>query len=211
MSAVSKKGTGITRTWMSTRDMALVSLFAVLVGVGAMIRIHLPFSPVPLTLQTAMVLMAGLMLGARRGAMALVLYMIMGLLGLPVFAGPAGFQNVVMPSFGFIIGFIPAAWATGRICEIAAGRVVDVRRRPLFELVTRIVASTAGVVIYDVIGVLWLHMNINYVMGKSMTFYQSMAIGLFPFILTDLLKLVVVVLLITIISGRISSLNIFKQ
>jgi biotin transport system substrate-specific component len=188
--------------------MAIVALFAVLVGVGAQIRIYLPLSPVPMTLQTAMVLAAGLILGSRRAAISLFLYMILGLVGLPVFAGGGGPQNLLVPSFGFVAGFIPSSWVTGKICEAASRR--EQGRYFLPPFVARCAACLAGMFVYDVIGVIWLHMNLNLYLGKPVTFAQSLAAGLFPFILPDLLKLAAVVVIVTIVTNRVKSLDLFK-
>ena len=192
---------GVAAPLLTTRDMVFASLFAVLTGVGANIRI--PFPLVPLTLQTVFVLLAGLLLGSRRGALSMTLYMLLGLLGLPVFAGGGGFQTMLLPSFGFIVGFIPAAWAAGRIMEAAQSRADFETRGELFASICRFVACLAGVFVYDTIGVLWLYLNLNYVVGKSFTLYQTLGIGLFPFLLPDMIKLGVVVLLVTIVSNRI--------
>ncbi len=191
----------VSAPMLTTRDMVIASLFAVLTGVGANIRI--PFPMVPLTLQTVFVLLAGLVMGSKRGSLSMVLYMMLGLLGLPVFAGGGGFQTLLSPSFGFIVGFIPAAWITGRIVEHFQSEVTYQKRGELFASFCRFVACIAGVVVYDTIGVLWLYFNLNYVVGKSFTLYQTLGIGLFPFLLPDMIKLGVVVLLVSIISGRI--------
>src|SRR5512138_1804581 len=90
------------------RSALLVVLFADLTAVAA--RISLPLPPVPLTLQTAMVLLAGAFLGARAGMLAMLLYLAMGLAGLPVFAGGGGPAYVLAPSFGYLVGFLPGAW-----------------------------------------------------------------------------------------------------
>ncbi|MDL2263473.1 biotin transporter BioY [Synergistaceae bacterium OttesenSCG-928-I11] len=197
------------RRRISTRDMALIPLFSLLVGIGAMIRIPLPFSPVPLTLQTAMVFAAGLLLGSRRGALALLAYMVMGLLGLPVFTGGGGLHNLMLPSFGFIVGFIGTAWTAGRICELASGWVARQSRRGVAALAVRIVACLAGGAIYNVVGVLWLYMNVNYILGKAATFHQVLVMGLFPFLLPDLLKLAAVALVVSLIAERVKALDLF--
>lgn len=199
------------RGLLSTRDMALCSLFAILVGVGAMIRIPLPFSPMPVTLQTAMVFLAGTLLGARRASVAMAMYMAMGLVGLPVFTQGGGFHNLLVPSFGFIIGFIPASWAIGRICEAAGRRFGDARQRGLLALASRAIACLAGYAVYNAVGVLWLHMNINYIMGKSVTLYQSLMMGLVPFILPDMLKLAAAVVIVSLIVARVRSLDTFAS
>jgi biotin transport system substrate-specific component len=183
---------------LSTRDMAFCSLFAVLTGVGAHIRIPLPF--IPLTLQTLMVLLAGLLLGARRGAVSMAIYLAMGLLGLPVFTTGGGFQSVLSPSFGFIVGFIPAAWTVGRICEAARPSAQSARR----AAIARLSASVAGTIAYDVVGVAWLYFNLNYIAGKNVSLYQTLQAGLLPFVATDMIKLAAAVVIVSIASNRLS-------
>jgi biotin transport system substrate-specific component len=207
MTGVSGKNIRKDRSWLSTRDMALISLFALLVGVGAMIRIPLPFSPIPFTLQTAMVLAAGLLLGSRRGGIALAAYMTMGLLGLPVFVGGGGLHNVMLPSFGFVVGFIGAAWTTGRICEASSSWADSRARRGFAAAAVRSAACLVGIIVYDVVGVLWLYMNVNYVMGKAAAFSQVLVMGLFPFLLPDVLKLAAVVIIVSLLPERLKFLK----
>lgn len=95
----------------SIHRLVWISLMAALTAVGGMIAIPVgPISPVPITLQTMFVLLAGLILGPRGGAFAMVLYMTAGVLGLPVFAGgKAGLAVFLGPTGGFLLGFIPGA------------------------------------------------------------------------------------------------------
>src|SRR5208337_2009632 len=96
-------------------DAILISLFTALTAVGAFIRIPIPY--VPLTLQTLMVMFAGLILGSRRGALSQLLYLILGLLGLPIFAQGGGPAYVLQPSFGFLLGFVAGAYVIGKMVE----------------------------------------------------------------------------------------------
>ncbi len=89
--------------------LAQIAMFAALMVVGA--RISIPFAPVPLTFQTVIAVLSGLLLGAKKGVLAMLVYAFMGLVGLPVFSGGGGFFYVVKPSFGYII-----AMTGGRIC-----------------------------------------------------------------------------------------------
>lgn len=199
------------RAFLSTREMALCSLFAIITGVGAMIKIPLPFSPVPVTLQTAMVFFAGILLGARKASVSMAMYMVMGLIGLPVFTQGGGFHNLLVPSFGFVIGFIPAAWVIGRVCEVAGGRFANSEYKGLAAALLRGVACLAGYAVYNVAGVLWLHLNVNYVMGKSVTLHQSLMMGLVPFILPDMLKMAAVVIVASLVAARVRSLDTFAS
>src|SRR4030043_1751563 len=96
-------------------DLVMISLFAALTAVGAFIKIPIPH--VPLTLQTLMVMFAGLILGSRRGALSQLLYLVIGLLGIPIFAQGGGPGYVLQPSFGFLVGFIAGAFVIGKIVE----------------------------------------------------------------------------------------------
>lgn len=95
--------------------MVLCTMFAALLAAGAFIRIPTPFAP--LTLQSEFAIMAGLLLGRRRGAASAGLYMVLGLLGLPVFALGGGFGYVFQPTFGYIIGFVFGAYLVGLVVE----------------------------------------------------------------------------------------------
>lgn len=96
-----------------TRQMLLTALCAALIAVGAFIRIPVPV--VPFTLQTFFVTLAGLLLGARLGALSALLYVTLGLIGLPIFAGGGGPGYVLQPSFGYLIGFVLGAYVTGKL------------------------------------------------------------------------------------------------
>ena len=94
-------------------SLAQIAMFTALMVVGAFIRIPLP--AVPLTFQTVISVLAGLLLGAKRGAAAMAVYAFAGLVGLPVFASGGGFSYALQPSFGYILGFIAAAAVAGTI------------------------------------------------------------------------------------------------
>lgn len=102
-------------------DLALVVSGAALTAVAA--QISIPASPVPFTFQTLVVLLVGATLGSRRGALSMVLYALLGVVGLPVFAPLAdgshatGLQAVLGATFGFVIGFIAAAFVVGLLAE----------------------------------------------------------------------------------------------
>ncbi|MBU1291753.1 biotin transporter BioY, partial [bacterium] len=97
--------------------MTLVSLFAALTAVGAFISI--PIYPVPLTLQTLFTLLAGMTLGSVMGTSSQIIYVMLGVIGLPVFAGfKAGIGILFGPTGGFLFGFIICAFIVGKIMEL---------------------------------------------------------------------------------------------
>lgn len=96
---------------MTTKRLVRISYFTLLTVVGGLIKI--PAGPVSFTLQTLFVILAGFVLGARDGMFSQVAYMLIGLIGLPVFTGGGGFGYVFQPSFGYIVGFCFGAFASG--------------------------------------------------------------------------------------------------
>lgn len=100
----------------SLKGYVMSALFAALIIVGAYIKVPVP--PVPFTLQTLFVVLAGLTLGPKYGGLSVLVYMLLGLAGLPVFAGGSGgIGSVVMPTFGYIIGFAAGAVLSGMIAN----------------------------------------------------------------------------------------------
>ncbi|GAA3624098.1 biotin transporter BioY [Microbacterium awajiense] len=147
--------------------------------VALLAKVSFFIGPVPITGQTLGVIVVGAALGARRGAAALTTYMLVGLAGLPVFAGPvAGPAYVLLPSFGFILGFIPAAYVAGWFAE----RAWD--RKPWLAFVGFVAAS----VIPFLIGVPYVALILSTVMGQQITVASIMAAGVLPFIIPGLIK-----------------------
>ena len=166
-------------------DAALVVTGAAIVSVLA--QIEIPLWPVPITGQTLGVIVVGAALGAWRGAAALVTYMLAGLAGLPVFAGFTGTVLAVgKPSFGFIIGFIFAAFVAGWFAE----RAWD--RKPALAFVGFAAAS----VVPFVFGIPYLAVVLNVVMALELSAWQILEAGLFPFILGGLIKAGIAALII---------------
>jgi len=150
--------------------------FALLTWAGAKIQVRLPFTPVPGTLQTLPVLLAGALLGARAGAASQATYVLLGLSGLPVFALPgSGPLYLLGPTGGYLVGFVAAAYVTGLACRGAA--------RP--GLVGALLAFLAGGATLYLCGVAWLAVYL----GGDVT--QAVRTGLAPFALFDLAKIVI--------------------
>ena len=96
-----------------TKSMVLTAMFTALITAGAYIRIPVPVCP--FTLQFLFTTLAGIILGKNRGAAAAAMYVILGLAGLPVFAGGGGIGYVLQPTFGYLIGFIAGSYITGAV------------------------------------------------------------------------------------------------
>ncbi len=146
-----------------TRNIILCALFVSLIIVGAFIKIPIPV--VPFTLQFLFTMMAGLLLGGKRGAISVCIYIIMGLIGLPVFTEGGGIGYILKPSFGYIIGFAVASFVTG----VIANKVDNPSYKRL------LVANFIGLGIVYLFGMVYYYMISN--------FYLGTPIGLWPLFL----------------------------
>lgn len=168
---------------LSPREMILVSMFAALAAVGAMAFRWLgavgfvPFSIVPFV-----VVLAGCILGPRLGALSMFLYAVVGIVGVPVFeTAPFGTPAYLFkPTFGFIIGFIAAAYVTGRIVWGSASPGM-----------ARFLAGTlAGTAALYVVGLPYLYIILNFYLGGSYPVLEVLKIGFIPFVGWDIVKAV---------------------
>ncbi|MBQ7224060.1 MAG: biotin transporter BioY [Clostridia bacterium] len=100
---------------MNTRRLIRISLFTLLTIIGG--YIHIPVGYICFTFQTLFVMMSGLFLGAKDGAISQIAYLLLGLIGLPVFAHGGGFSYVFQPSFGYLIGFVFGATMAGALAK----------------------------------------------------------------------------------------------
>jgi biotin transport system substrate-specific component len=136
-------------------------------------QVSVPLWPVPITGQTLAVLLVGSALGARRGALSMLVYALLGVVGLPVFAGgSAGFGVLAGPSGGYIVGFVAAAALVGWIAE----RFGD---RPLRNSV---LSFALGTVVTFAIGMVWLAVSLG------LDLQQTLEFGLYPFVLGGAVK-----------------------
>lgn len=143
---------------INTRDMILVALFAAMTAVGAFISI--PVRPAPITMQLLFTIMAGIFLGSRLGALSQILYVTMGLIGLPVLAGGSGgFQHIFSPTFGYLLGFIAGAFVVGLILEKV--------EKPGFARI--LLACIAGTAVIYALGYPYLYLVLAKVNGAAVT------------------------------------------
>jgi biotin transport system substrate-specific component len=155
------------------RDAALVVAAAALTAVCAQIHFYLPGNPVPVTGQTFAVLLTTAALGANRGATAMALYILLGLVGLPVYAdGKHGVDIITGATGGYLVGFLVAGWVVGKLAE------AKLDRRPITALPLFVVGSA---IVYA-IGVPWLAVSAHESLG------WAISNGFVDFIPGDLIK-----------------------
>lgn len=159
-------------------DFALVIAGSLLIALSARIIIPLPFSPVPITGQTLVVLLIGMVLGSRRGALTVLMYLAEGLVGLPVFAGGVGPATLIGPTGGYLVGFVTAAFFVGLLAEQGWDR----------KAITTALAMLVGNALIYLFGVLWL--------ANLIGLHTALTAGLVPFLIGDVLKIGLVMILL---------------
>ncbi|MCH5163071.1 MAG: biotin transporter BioY [Clostridiales bacterium] len=159
---------------MSTRRLVSIAVFTALIIVGGLVSVQIPFTQVQLSFQTLFVVMAGLVLGGRDGALAVLIYIAMGLLGLPVFTSGGGLAYVFMPSFGYLIGFPIGAFVAG----VIASRGEKPTKTRAF------VAALVGMVPVYVIGMTYQVLILYYYIGIG----WAAAVGGLPAVLVLAVK-----------------------
>ncbi|WP_163191619.1 biotin transporter BioY [Clostridium thermarum] len=170
---------------LNLKMMILTSMFTVLTAVGAFIKIPFGAFLPDITLQIFFVALGAVLLGKYYGALAQVLYIFIGLAGFPIFTQGGGIGYFVQPSFGYLIGFIPAAFVVGYISEKFSRKTISV----LF------ICSMAGVLVDYLIGVPYLYFIMSKVLDKSVNIVGLTKTGFLVFLPGDILKCIVAAIL----------------
>ncbi|MEB1807143.1 MAG: biotin transporter BioY [Bacillaceae bacterium] len=137
-----------TTSKFKTKDLVMVPLFVALMAIGANVTSFLVIGGVPITLQAIFAIMAGALLGSKLGAIAMTVYMLVGLVGAPIFAQlKGGLATLVSPTFGFILSFILIAYVTGKIIEKASDA----------SLKTFLIACYTGLAITYILGTNYMY------------------------------------------------------
>ncbi len=159
-----------------TQKMILTALFTALTAAGAFIKI--PIGPAPITLQFIFTALSGILLGPYLGSLSQLVYVLLGLIGVPVFTSGGGFSYIFSPTFGYLIGFIIAPLIIGGICKMS--------KRPSFLRI--FLASLAGVALVYAVGVPYMYLILKYVTHTAITFSHAVVVGFLVFLPGDFLK-----------------------
>ncbi|WP_418791367.1 biotin transporter BioY [Phosphitispora sp. TUW77] len=169
---------------LSVKEMAFVSLFAALACAGGlMLRfggdVVVPFSILPF-----ITMLAGVLLGGRLGALSMTVYLVIGLVGIPVFQTPpyGGLAYLIKPTAGFLFGFIGASYVAGKVTEKIAKNTMW----------SYFIASCAGIAVLYLVGIPYFYFVMNFYLGKAMTGWTVINYVFLPFILSDLIKAIIV-------------------
>ena len=147
-------------------------------------KIQTPLTPVPVTMQTIAVLLLGMSFGYRIATTAVILYLIEGALGLPVFAKGGGLIYFQGPTSGYLFGFIIGAFFSGYF---------RINSDPFLTFL-KLIFSVSFIYLF---GLIWLWVNLNFYSGKELNFYQIFNIGAKPFLIIEIYKLLILTLLST--------------
>ena len=167
---------------LKPKDMILIALFTSLTGIGAFIKIPIPV--VPIALQIVFALMSGIVLGAKRGMLSQLLYIILGLIGLPVFTSGGGPQYILSPTFGYLVGMIFAAYIVGKLRE----NIENITTLKLFLI------SMVGIGVIYIFGLVHLYSIKNLYLGQATSVWSVLYYGFLVTIVGDILKAIIVAL-----------------
>lgn len=177
---------------MKPRTIVFTALFAALTAAGAFVRI--PMWPVAVTLQFLFTAMAGVLLGPKYGALSQAVYVAVGLLGVPVFTMGGGAGYIFQPSFGFLLGLIPAAAVIG-----AATKNRSTPRRI-------VLGCALGLAVLYAVGVPYMALILNVYLGKGMALRDILQRGMLLFLPGDALKIALAAVLCPILKKRLPPL-----
>ena len=163
---------------VQTRMLALAALFTAVTAAANFIKI--PVGVVPITLLFFATALAGVLLGPRWGAASQAVYVVLGLIGLPVFTGGGGLGYVLQPSFGFLLGLIPAAWVIGMLSRRTPG--------PLRVAL----ASLAGLGVLYLVGLPYMWLILNVYLERGLALPALLWSGMLIFLPEDALKIAAV-------------------
>ena len=178
----------------SARDVTLTATFsAMAVAAAVLIRVAgplVPFSPMPFV-----VMLAGGLLGPRLGALSIIVYILMCLIGVPVFASPpfGGPAYVFVPTFGFLLGFVCSAYVIGLMLKSPERQ----------ELKHYLLAMFVGILVYNAVGLPYLYVILTFYLGGTYSLINILLIGFFPFVILDMVKGVAAAFLARAVAKRL--------
>ena len=162
---------------ISVKETVIVSIFTALTVLGGYIAI--PLGPVSMVLSNFVILLSGLLLGSKRGTSVAFTYLLLGALGLPVFAGgTSGIAHIIGPTGGYLIGYLPAAFITGLISEH--------KKRSLKKDALALIFGTLSIYTF---GIPWLKFSL------SMSWNNAISAGMLPFLIGDTIKIIAAALI----------------
>lgn len=165
---------------LKTKDLTMIAIFASLTAIGAFIKIPLPI--VPFTLQYFFCALGAMILGSKKGALSQILYVVMGLIGIPVFTQGGGIQYIFNLTFGYLIGFILGAFLIGKIIE-------NIKKITLGKVLATCIL---GLIIICLFGAIHMYIIYNFYLGQVIGIWKIINIGILAFLPGDLLLSIII-------------------
>ena len=156
------------------KDIISILFFSILTGMSAGLKIEI--GAVPITMQTLVVLLSGAYLGSKKGAISQLAYLTAGITGVPWFARGGGFAYIMSPTFGYLVGFIPASYIVGVLIK---------KNKNILNIIKSFIAGNFFIYSFGILGLLRI-----FDLSKSLT------VGLYPFILGDIFKIFLAIIIL---------------
>lgn len=172
-----KKPAYIYQGQAGTNTMIVIAVFTALTCAGGFIRI--PMIPVPFTLQTFFVYLSALLLGAKRGMLSQIMFLLIGLTGIPVFTYGGGPAYLLQPTFGYLAAFPLSCFITGKISEFLQGKN---------NIMIYLSAGLSGALIILLIGTVYLYINLKFIVHETISVKNILYIGFIIFLPAEIIK-----------------------
>ncbi len=167
-------------TKLKVKNLIFIAMFAAFTAIGAFIKIPIPL--VPITLQFLFCAYSGILLGARYGLYSQLVYLGIGLMGIPIFTNGGGPAYILKPTFGYLIGFALCSYTIGKLTE-------NLKDYKFYKILWAVIV---GLVPMYICGLTHLYFIMNFYLQRSMSIQAVIGTGLIPFIPTDLFSAVIV-------------------
>jgi len=184
----------------SIKSWIWAGMFAALTAVGAFVRIPLPY--VQLTLQLVFVMLAGDILTPKFAMTSQLIYLLIGLVGLPVFANGGGPSYILQPTFGYLAAFPLAAWLVAWLLRARSSKVSYCNRPRFLDF---LIANSAGIIVIFIFGVSYLFVNINIIAGGRLPIRTAIWTGMIIFMPVDIIKILLTSVLAVEIHKRLGT------
>lgn len=184
---------------LKAKTISYVALFTALTAIGSFIKIPIPY--IPFTLQILAVYLAGALLGPRLGLLSQLCYVLIGLIGVPVFAEGGGFGYIFKPTFGYLLGYILGAYVNGWL----------INRLNLSTIRSIFFANLASLLTVYLFGCIWLYGAMKWVVETPLSIYQTIFYGFLLPAPGDLLLCVLCAIIIQQVRPRIARFTNIKE
>ena len=174
------KSQNVVSTLAKTNQVTLSALFIALMSLsGTILKIPMP-PPIPyISMQFFFSMLSGIFLGPKYGPISMIIYMILGLIGLPVFTSGGGIHYILMPSFGYVLGFIISSFVTATACKISYKRESELKFKYIF------IGCLFAMICVYICGVSYLYIIRNFYSSDNISIIKAIQIGMLIFIVQD--------------------------